>query len=295
MLFKADSSAASSAFNTLDAVAHPVVTDLTVCIFPTDLPPRVDLGNRNWYRVEKDLHLYTSSRQSAWLYLQLTTEKELEPGDLVVTEVRVGAVPAVDARSTYIWESRPGGIRLLRSKFSGKIDEVVTGVDVLFGADAVEPRPQWTLGDSALEVGALPKVPAARLTVLHGRAKPIPNAGCILRARKDGTFKILQISDMHMVTGVGVCRDAVDAEGNFLPETEADTLTVEFAEKVLDAEEPDLVILTGDQLHHDIEDTQTALFKAVAPIIKRSIPFVAVFGNHDTEGTHALSRKSLFL
>jgi hypothetical protein len=29
----------------------------------------------------------------------------------------------------------------------------------------------------------------------------------------------------------------------------------------------------------------------VAPIIDRSIPFAAVFGNHDSEGTHALSRQ----
>jgi len=57
----------------------------------------------------------------------------------------------------------------------------------------------------------------------------------------------------------------------------------------LDVEKPDLVILTGDQLHHDIPDSQSALFKVVAPIIERSIPFAAVFGNHDSEGIHALS------
>jgi predicted phosphodiesterase len=94
-----------------------------------------------------------------------------------------------------------------------------------------------------------------------------------------------------MVTGVGVCKDAIDAHGKNLPESEADPLTVNFIGKVLDVENPDLVILAGDQLHHDISDSQSALFKVVAPIIKRSIPFAAVFGNHDSEGIHALPRE----
>ena len=59
----------------------------------------------------------------------------------------------------------------------------------------------------------------------------------------------------------------------------------------MDAEKPDLVVPTGDQLHHDISDSQSALFKVVAPIIERSIPFAAVFGNHDSEGIHTLSRE----
>lgn len=50
------------------------------------------------------------------------------------------------------------------------------------------------------------------------------------------------------------------------------------------------MVLTGDQLHHDIPDSQSALFEVVASIIERSIPFAAIFGNHDSEGIHALSR-----
>ena len=94
-----------------------------------------------------------------------------------------------------------------------------------------------------------------------------------------------------MGTGAGICKDGIDADGNYLPESEADPQTVKFIEQILDIERPDLVIFTGDQLHHDIPDSQSALFKVVAPIIARSIPFAAVFGNHDSEGIHALSRK----
>ena len=113
----------------------------------------------------------------------------------------------------------------------------------------------------------------------------------VLRAREDGMFKIIQISDTHMVTGVGECKDAIDAHGQLLPASEADPLTVDFIEEILDVEKPDLVILTGDQLHHGHLDTRTAILKLVAPLIKRSIPYAAVFGNHDDEGDRALSRK----
>ncbi|KAF2271943.1 Metallo-dependent phosphatase [Westerdykella ornata] len=273
------------------AVACPVVTDLTIrTVSPTAPPSTCDLDPQKWQRVEKELYLYTSP-QSAWLYVAIKNEDELEDKDLLVIDIRVGESHP-DPGSGHSWESRPGGIWLLRSKFSGTIDQAVTEVDVLFGTDAVDPRPQWALMRSALQLNAPSKVPVARLSVLRGRAKPRLDAKPILRVREDGKFKIVQISDTHMVTGVGVCKDAIDAQGNHLPESEADPLTVEFIGKILDVEKPDLVILTGDQLHHDIPDSQSALFKVVAPIIDRSIPFAAVFGNHDSEGIHALPRKA---
>jgi hypothetical protein len=282
--------ATSSTPHTTAVVAHPVVTDLTICIFSQTVSPSTcELDPRIWHRIEKELYLYTS-QQSAWLYVALANEEELAAEDLLVMDIRVGKPPP-NPSSGHSWESRPGGIWVLRSKFSGKIDQAVTEVDVLFGMDAVDPRPQWALMQSSLQLNAQPKVPVARLSVLHGRVKPRPDARAALRVRKDGKFKIVQISDTHMVTGVGVCKDAIDAHGKNLPESEADPLTVDFIGKILDVEKPDLVILTGDQLHHDISDSQSALFKVVAPIIERSIPFAAVFGNHDSEGIHALSRE----
>jgi len=251
-----------STSHTTAVVAHPVVTDLTVCIFSSTVPPSIcELDPHIWHRVEKDLYLYTS-QQRAWLYVALANEEELVAEDLLVMDIRAGEPYQ---SSDHSWESRPGGIWVLRRKFSGKIDQAVTEVDVLFGVDAVDPRPQWTLMRSSTLAA--------------------------LRVRGDGKFKIVQISDTHMVTGVGVCKDAIDAHGNHLPESEADPFTVKFIGKVLDVEKPDLVILTGDQLHHDIPDSQSALFKVVAPIIERSIPFAAVFGNHDSEGIHALPRE----
>ncbi|KAI1370103.1 Metallo-dependent phosphatase-like protein [Hypoxylon crocopeplum] len=275
--------------HTTAVVLHPVVTDLTVSVFsPTVSPSTCESDPRIWHRIEKELYLYTS-HQSAWLYVALANEEKLTAEDLLVIDIMVGEPPSNPSLG-HIWESRPGGIWLLRSKFSGMIGQAVTEVDVLFGIDAVDPRPQWTLMQSSLQLNSQPNVPVARLSVFHGRAKARPDARAALRVREDGKFKIVQISDTHMVTGVGVCKDAIDAHGENLPDSEADPLTVDFIGKILGVEKPDLVILTGDQLHHDIPDSQSALFKVVAPIIERSIPFAAVFGNHDSEGIHALSR-----
>lgn len=177
---------------------------------------------------------------------------------------------------------------------------IVTGVDLLFGVDAVDPRPHWTLLQQPLELpSAPPDVPVPRLTIRHspsavGPGVPVPPPRQPLRAREDGTFKIVRISDTHMVTGVSVCNDAVDAHGRPLPPQAADPLTVGFLGDVLDLEKPDLVILTGDQLHHDIPDSQSALFKVVSPLVARQIPYAAVFGNHDPEGEYALSREWTF-
>jgi hypothetical protein len=270
------------------AVAHPVVTDLTVHFSPKNSSSTCGLDPRTWHCIEKDLHLDTAEK-SAWLHVELANEKKLGVKDLVVTDIRVGK-PPLNSDSDHSWEPRPGGIFVLRSNFSGKIDQVVTEVDVLFGVDAVDPRPQWTLTSSPLQLDAQPEVPVARLTVHRGRAESRPHTQKALRVRKDGKFKIVQISDTHMVTGVGVCEDALDAYGKHLPKSQADPLTVNLIQTVLNAEKPDFVVLSGDSLHHGILDSQSAIFKVVAPIIERSIPFAVVFGNHDAEGPRALSR-----
>ncbi|KAL8789422.1 MAG: hypothetical protein Q9213_001179 [Squamulea squamosa] len=269
---------------------HTLITDLTIESRSTNNTScTCALDPLRWHRIEKDLYLHTA-KQSAWLYIAETKEKELAVDDLVVTDIRLGDLDP-SAGSDNLWERRPGGIWIRRSRYTDDIHPIITGVDVLFGTDAVDPRPQWTLMGPSLQLNAEPDIPVARLTIRRSMAKPILDGPQIrLEAKKDGKFKIVQISDTHMVTGVGVCKDATDAQGQPLPESEADPLTVNFLGEILDAEKPDLVVFTGDQLHHDIADSQSAIFKVVAPLIERSVPYAAVFGNHDAEGDHALSR-----
>lgn len=193
--------------------ARPVVTDLTVYFLSqTEPPPICELDPRIWHRIEKELYLHTS-QQSAYLYVARADEKDLKVESLVVKDIRVD--DSSPFSSIPQWESRPGGLRVLRERFSGEIDQqTVTDVDILCGTDAVDPRTGWVLMRSPLLLNGPSSTPVARLSVLYGRAKRIPDARTVLRVREDGKFKIVQISDTHMVTGVGVCRMLLMPSGN---------------------------------------------------------------------------------
>jgi hypothetical protein len=97
-----------------------------------------------------------------------------------------------------------------------------------------------------------------------------------LRFRADGTFTIVQLTDIHWTNG-----------------EEADLRARALIEGVLDAETPDLVVLTGDIIEgSQARDPAEACRQAVAPVEARGLPWAAVFGNHDDEGP--LSRDQLF-
>ena len=111
-----------------------------------------------------------------------------EAGDLMVYDVKVGRVPPeMDPEATAaegIWEARPGGIWLKRG--SRLIDGGVTAADLLFGADAAEVRPLWTI------MGTLSVGQEARLTVRKGQ--PVDLVKPELRMNDDRMFKIMQIA-----------------------------------------------------------------------------------------------------
>ena len=278
-----------------------VITDLTLTTCSTTNPfSSCRLDSDIWHRVEKDLYLNTGWFKSAYLHVQRKKEEELSSGEKVVIGVRVGRLdPGVgeNGQQGERWEARPGGIWVLRSnkRHDSDSDKAVTAVDILFGADAAEPRPSWTLTQTPLLLDASNVAQAARLSVRHGNPKPVQKEAASPRVRKDGKFKILQVSDLHLSTGLGQCRDAMDENGEVKGKCDADPRTLEFVDKVLDDESPDMVVLSGDQVNGDTAaDAQTAIFKIADLLIKRSIPYASIFGNHDDEGhkTTILSRSA---
>ncbi|KAJ4353616.1 uncharacterized protein N0V89_005346 [Didymosphaeria variabile] len=250
---------------------HTIITDLTVCYYyGTESSKSLEHNRQSWYRIQKNLYLHTAEN-SAFIHVAQAREEDLSAEQPVITNVRIGK-PQFESST---WEERPAGLWIRRSKFVKGSNAYLTGVDILFGSDAVDPRPKWTILDQSLQLEhAPPTTPSPRLTLRYGQ--PIPRSHHpVLRAREDG---------------VGECKDALGPDGQALPVHDADPHTVRLVGHILDIEQPDLVVFTGDQLHHDILDSQTALFKVVAPVIERSIPWAAIFGNHDSEGDFALSR-----
>ncbi|WP_054954865.1 metallophosphoesterase family protein [Paenibacillus dakarensis] len=105
-----------------------------------------------------------------------------------------------------------------------------------------------------------------------------------LSFRQDGTFTIMQFTDLHYMDG--------RAE---------DQLTRELMERTLDLEKPDLVVITGDLIYTApvspgearCENPKQAFRDAVAAVEERGIPWACVFGNHDTEHGCGITRKEL--
>jgi DNA repair exonuclease SbcCD nuclease subunit len=101
-----------------------------------------------------------------------------------------------------------------------------------------------------------------------------------LHFSRDGRFKIMQVADLHFSVGRGQCRDT-----SLSPCTHADNLTLALVGAALDAERPDLVVFTGDQLNGQKTswDARSVLSKFARAVTERGIPWAAVFGNHDDE------------
>jgi hypothetical protein len=138
-----------------------------------------------WTRINKDVYLGETWISQGFIHIKRKKEEELDKvaGEKLVVDIRVGRLepPAEDGIK---WESRPGGIWIRRQ--TKIVDDAVTAVDVLFGADAVEVRPGWVMREGSLTSGE-----NARITIRKG--PPLEFKKPVLRL-KDHKFKIIQIS-----------------------------------------------------------------------------------------------------
>lgn len=88
-----------------------------------------------------------------------------------------------------------------------------------------------------------------------------------LAFREDDTFTIVQLTDVHWRNG-----------------DDKDMMSRDLMERVVEAEQPDLVIFTGDLVAaYASDDPIQSLKDAVKLVEERQIPWALVYGNHDTE------------
>jgi hypothetical protein len=246
---------------------HPglVVVDISVATCSSvNVLSNCKLDPAVWHRVDKDLYLGRGWVSSAYIHIKRKKEEDLLPEDKVVVDVSVGTLtPSIDENKEKIddtekWEKRDGGIWIKRTGKTGASDSdrAVTSVDVLFGADASDPRNGWEVIGTPLLLGSSGEKHEPRLSIRRGN--PEVASKPVLKIRDNGTFKILQVSDLHLSTGTGVCRDE-EPKGLNQGKCEADPRTLEFIERLLDEEsKPDLVVLSGDQVNGDTApDAQT--------------------------------------
>ncbi|KAI0457050.1 calcineurin-like phosphoesterase [Xylaria acuta] len=267
-----------------------VVTDITITkCSKVNLFSSCKLNPDVWHRIDKNLYLGSAWVSSAYIHIQRKKEEDLAADDKVVIDVKVGSVDPSNGAKQHPdarWESRPAGLWILRSAKPHASDskEAVTAVDVLFGDDAYEVRPGWEIRGVALSLDTNRDIPSAHLTIRRGGHEELPRRPTP-RIRDNGKFKIMQLADLHLSTGVGQCRDAVPDEYEGGP-CEADPRTLDFVSRLLEEEKPDFVVLSGDQVNGDTApDAQSAIFKYAHLLIKNEVPYVSIFGNHDDEGS----------
>jgi hypothetical protein len=159
--------------------------------------------------------------------------------------------------------------------------------DSTFGAPGKAARTALRLKQALHELPSSIRARAAlKLKTSEGRPT--------LRFRDDGTFKIVQFADAHVTTGnTSACKN-LDVRQEQWPCNDANTTAL--LDAMLDAEDPDLVVFTGDNIFGpDLGGVgvEAALQRAFAPVIERGVPWAAVFGNHDSENNLNRSGRSL--
>lgn len=236
-----------------------------------------------WHRIDKDLYLGKSMVTSAYVHVRRKKEEELTSDDKVIIDVVVGRLDPGTSRKGEAderWEKREAGLWIKRSDKKYAIDSkrTITAVDVLFGDDAVEARYGWEMPQKGtpliLDAGA--QVPSAHITVRRGSQqephKPEP------RIKDNGKFKVMQVSDMHLSTGVGVCREAMP-ESLDGEKCEADTRTLDFVNRVLEDEKPDLVVLSGDQINGDTAPDAQSVSRNWTPGLQDTLQLTRLKGH----------------
>ncbi|SPO32491.1 related to DCR2 - dosage-dependent cell cycle regulator [Ustilago trichophora] len=159
----------------------------------------------------------------------------------------------------------------------------ITELELVYG-----DNPPWPgFEPSGIISNSHPSMASARVTLTH-RRKPIRKPPLLpLTFRKDGSFKILQLADLHFSVTPEPCRDYNVSDPRFATArgclAKNDTLAL--VDLWLDSEKPDLVVLTGDQLNGQGTswDPKSVLSLYTAPLIQRKIPYAVILGNHDSE------------
>lgn len=85
-----------------------------------------------------------------------------------------------------------------------------------------------------------------------------------LKFNEDKSFKIIQFTDIH-----------------YIPGNDSSKVALALLREAIDAEKPDLVVITGDLIWR--EPAMECLDSVLAPIVERNVPWAYVLGNHDSE------------
>lgn len=94
---------------------------------------------------------------------------------------------------------------------------------------------------------------------------------------------VLQLTDTQIIDGgqIRPGRDGVSKE--FYATNKMDSLCFDYLTEVITATNPDLIIMTGDNVYGEFDDNGSVWKKLVSFMDSFQIPWAPIFGNHDNE------------
>lgn len=111
----------------------------------------------------------------------------------------------------------------------------------------------------------------------------------VIRAEEGREFRILQLTDTQIIDpGQSRYPERIN---NTTPITD-ETLYQEvfyYIEQAIEKTNPDLILMTGDIVYGEFDDSGASLCKVVAYMESFGIPWAPVFGNHDNESTKGVT------
>lgn len=239
-----------------------------------------------WLADPRQINLFPSSFSFFNYYLYVTYNRKVESSKAVV-DIRTTSDDSVP-ESKYpgsIWDHKSvGGVHLWINSLEAPDPAVpiIRDVHLLFGLqDLMDTRPYWKFSEDAIKL-PMTQTMEPRLSLLEIS----PNQELELKPTKDifsedgiivtvnPKFKIVQLNDMHIAHDVTTC------DGS---RCKYDAKTLDFMLKTFEKEgDVQLVVITGDMIETSkIVHFESAVLKALSPILRAKIPFVFTFGNSD--------------
>lgn len=252
------------------------------------LAPKQTSDKTVWHKIDTKLNLHakSSSMFNYYLYVEKThatntgryvTDIQFTPSAKQPTDRNKWFSHKV-ASSLYIW--------INYMEVADFETPLVRDFNILFGThDMQDSRDHWHYQTLPITLPVEQTIypHASLLSVSINEEMPIINQSMEFEnvLKKNGIittvdpkFKIAQISDLHIGVDQGRC---IGDECKF------DKKTLDFIGNQLDAEaDVKLVVVTGDMIDFErVKHLESAVLKALSPILKLKIPFVFTFGDSD--------------
>ncbi|KAF9432303.1 purple acid phosphatase [Entomortierella beljakovae] len=246
------------------------------------LPPCI--MDDSWTRVNRPIMTGTIKRYLYLFYKSIPHERPITDLHLSLTGDEEDDVDTEHIDTGVRYKNNNIFVLYKRGQLGDK-DNVIDNLAVLLGSNPVPPN--WI--SATFEQGTKQEIPDWGAQIIFRTSNNAVSKVPTLRFKRDGTFKIVQFADIHMATGPHSCHNTPSSM-----ECTGDINTIKMMERMLDAEQPDLVVYTGDNVDGlTSKDAFSTIMKYSKPVIDRGIPWTIIFGNHDEEGD--LSREEMIM